>query len=91
MRTGNPLYLGAVAVGIDVAGRDLAPEPALSRRYEQPGRLAVYGDAGGDEPTQRSRPFIDDAQKRELLKGVFDNYFHAIPPPGLRRGAYPAS
>ena len=24
--------------------------------------------------------FIDEAQKRELLKGLFDNYYHAIHP-----------
>jgi sulfotransferase len=24
--------------------------------------------------------FIDEAQKRELLKGLFDNYYHAVHP-----------
>jgi hypothetical protein len=34
--------------------------------------------------------FIDEAQKRELLKGIFASYYHAIAPENVRPSCRPA-
>lgn len=40
-----PLYLGLAALGLNLARGAVAPEPALSRRHDQPGGQLLLGPA----------------------------------------------
>jgi len=74
----NSFYLWIATLGFDFARSDIEAEPPFSRRDEQPDGFAFHGPQGAMSRRNEASVFIDESQKHELLKGLFDNYYHLI-------------
>jgi sulfotransferase len=71
------LHFGTAAVRLDPACGDTEAKSSLSCWNEQPCRFALQGAMSR---RNEAAVFIDEGQKRELLKGLFDNYYYSIHP-----------
>jgi sulfotransferase len=83
MRNGLHFISGLPRSGSTLLAAILRQNPRFSAGMSSPVASLFIAMQGAMSRRNEAAVFIDDSQKRELLKGLFDNYYHAIHPEKL--------